>query len=103
SPLVCGASTGAPCVAAEAERERVNFAGAAAVSFGGSDAMRTRAVGGLAVAEAGVGAAGSASPSSCRTNSLIGPDKSVLHAGQMKRTGSRAISGVTSMAYLAPQ
>jgi hypothetical protein len=32
----------------------------------------------------------------------MGPDKSRLHDGQINRTGLRAISGVTSIAYFAP-
>src|SRR5579862_3708074 len=108
-----GASTGAPCVAAEAERAIDNrgalgaaTAGAAGAGRGAADGMLTANPGADAEAITGAGAAtgagAGAKPSSCRIKSLMGPDKSVLHSGQINRTGSRAISGVTSMAYFEP-
>ena len=121
-PPISGAvSTALPCVAVDVLLEMDNLAGAAgagaaeagaaartgvgtriAVDF---DAGVTRgAGGGVATASGTVAATGAgARPSSCRTRSLIGPDKSSPQPGQTNRTGSRAMSGVTSIAYLAPQ
>src|SRR5882724_3875826 len=113
-------SVAVPCVAVEAPFEMDNLAAAAGatVAAGAACAIATRIFVDL-VAGAGCGAgvgcgtgAGMGAvyaavtgtiPSSCRIKSLIGPDRSRLHEGQTNRTGSRAISGVTSIAYLDPQ
>src|SRR6185437_8660097 len=83
-----GAASGAAAVGAVETRIRAG-AGAAATGAAGS-----------ALSNCAMGAA--VCPSSWCTRSLIGPDKSVLQLGQTNRIGSRAISGVTSMEYLAP-
>ena len=89
-------------------REAGSFTGGGS-SAPGADAILMRGAGGGVAAIDGAGAASATNPpaaasaSYSRTSWLTYSDESSPQPGQTKRTGFRAMSGVMSKAYFAPQ